>query len=188
MVSRNLRTEHRFVCLTDQSLRGVETINVQPYPRLKAWWNKVRLFDPALGLRGRIVYLDLDVLVVGDLLPVAEFPAPLALIPTAGRHVPTDEVKKVVRRYNSSVMVWDAGTRPEIYQRWTPKVAGRLWGDQDWIGELCPDEARMPLEWFPRLSETPAACPPPPARVVLAKKPKNHVAATTTTWVRRVWT
>jgi hypothetical protein len=61
MVSRHLTLPYKFVCLTDDStpIEGVELL-VQPnagYAR--PWWHKVHMFDPNLGLEGKILYLDL---------------------------------------------------------------------------------------------------------------------------------
>ena len=72
MVSRNLPLPHRFVCLTDDAAgleRGIETL---PFLQtdLEYCWNKLLLFD-RLPLEGVGLYLDLDVVVTGDLTPIA---------------------------------------------------------------------------------------------------------------------
>jgi hypothetical protein len=92
-----------------------------------------------------------------------------------------------VKRFNSSVMVWDAGTQNHIYDRFLPGVPLRLWGDQDWIGEQCPDAEAMPVAWFPRLSELNGTRPSVEAKVVLAKKPKNIIAAKMMPWFKEAW-
>jgi hypothetical protein len=84
-------------------------------------------------------------------------------------------------------MVWDGGTHTDLYTSWTPDVARRLSGDQDWIGERLPDAHAMPREWFPRLSELAGAPPATPARIVLAKVPKNHIAAERWPWFKAAW-
>lgn len=181
MVRRHLPLAHRFVCLTDrpEAFAGdpeIQTIRVPQVPMGRAgWWSKLHLFDPENGLRGPGLYLDLDVLVVRSLLPIAEFmPEPLALIPHAGTFDGHGR-RLVVKRYNSSVMRIAFGMAPALYRDWTSDVEQRLWGDQDWIGERMPDLPTMPLEWFPRISEIrdPPNWPEE-ARVVLVKKPKNH--------------
>ncbi len=183
MVARHLALPHRFVCLTDREIPGVETIPITAPKGCFAWWAKLRLFDPAVGLTGRVLYLDLDTLVVADLAPIVEYPAAFALVPDGA---PGFQPKshRVVHRFNSSVMVWD-GDSPQLWQDWTPKNATMLWGDQDWIGERLPDAAAMPAEWFPRLS---VARPPwLEAKVVLCKKPKNAAAALQWPWFAEAW-
>jgi len=188
MVARHLQRPHRFCCLTDRPewLPHVETIAVPSPRQLKGWWSKVRLFDDALGLTGRVLYLDLDTLVVSALDPIVDFPAPFALVPDAGTFTPKNHLQ-VVKRFNSSVMVWDAGVNASLFVRWTPAVAQRLHGDQDFIGEQMPGAATMPLEWFPRLSELGRDRPSMAAKVVLVKKPKNHIAADLYPWVNAMW-
>jgi hypothetical protein len=186
MVGRHLMRPHRFLCLTDRPelLSGVETICVPPPRGLKGWWSKIELFTPGL-FSGRVLYLDLDTLVVDRLEPIVDFPASFALIPDAGTFQGKDGLR-VVKRFNSSVMVWDAGVNERLYTEWTPDVAKRLWGDQDWIGEQMPEARAMPLAWFPRLSECPNG-PASTAKVILAKKPKNEVAAQQYRWFAEAW-
>lgn len=208
MVRRYLDRPFRFVCLTDRAseLKGVKTIAVESLagvvPRNgEGYWNKLRVFDPALGLTdGRILYLDLDTLVVSDLGPIVDFPAALALTADAfvveRAHLNTDRYgRTLVRRFNGSVMVWDGGTQAPLWKDWTPGVAQRLSTDQDWIGEHAPHAQGMPLEWFPRIShltrdERFAATGdpmPPDAKVVLTKKPKNHICVEQWPWFDAKW-
>jgi hypothetical protein len=112
--------------------------------------------------------------------------APFALIPHAGRFQGMNG-RRIVKRFNSSVMVFNAGEQAHLVERFTPDVPGELHGDQDWIGEQCPNAATMPLAWFPRLSEVQNGPVPDDAKVVLAKTPKNVVAAGRYPWVAHAW-
>ena len=188
MVARYVDRPFRFVCLTDQPKsmpHGVEGIEIPSPGRLKGWWSKVNLWRPGL-FEGRVLYLDLDVLLVSPLAPVIDYPARFALVPDGAPNFHGKGAQKVVKRYNSSVMVWDAGVATELYTEWDARVANRLWGDQDLIGERFPDEATMPAEWFPRLS---AVQPPWPdeAKVILCKRPKNIDAARQWPWFAQAW-
>lgn len=186
MCRRWIARDFRFVCLTDRPDAVLcESIRVKSPKQMCGWWSKVELFAPNL-FTGRVLYLDLDTLIVAPLDPVIDFPAPFALAPHAG----TFEGKNgltVVKRFNSSVMVWDAGITTHLYEDWNPLVAMRLWGDQDWIGEQRPGAATMPALWFPRISELGDAGPSLSAKVVLCKKPKNLEAVKRYPWVRRAW-
>lgn len=180
----------RFVCLTDQPNEmpaGVDAIAIRTPSGIKGWWAKLELFNPAHKLTGRMLYLDLDTLIVSSLAPIADFDAPFALIPDAAPNFKGTSTHAVVKHFNSSVMVWDAGLRPDLFVKWTPSVADRLWGDQDYIGEQAPDAATMPLEWFPRLSQIRDGEIPSEAKVILAKKPKNEQAAREWPWFRERW-
>jgi hypothetical protein len=191
MVKRNLARPHRFVCLTDKPRglpRHIEAIEVpRPRARTYGWWSKLELFNRAHALGDRVLYLDLDSLVVAPLDPIVDFPAPFALIPDErSLFVPRNGLQ-AVHRFNSSVMVWSAGANERLYDDWTHAVTHRLFGDQDWIGEQMPEAATLPLAWTPRISELNGGTPGPEAIVVLAKKPKNQVCAARWPWFNAVW-
>lgn len=192
MVARWLPRPHRFVCLTDQpwAFSDVETIAVAKLPGF-APWTKLELFNPIRQWVGRMLYLDLDTLVVAPLDELVDTPQPFVITEDpASAHKPRrfDSFgRAIVRRFNSSVMAWDGGTQTDLYADWTPAVAARLSGDQDWIGERRPDAATWPRHWFPRLSELHGQPPAPPARVVLAKVPKNHIAVEQWPWFAPLW-
>lgn len=193
MVGRHLRRPHRFVCLTDrpdQAPDGVEVVPVALPPGQKGWWAKVELFNPmwAPALRGRVLYLDLDVLVVAPLDAIVDYPARFALAPDGAPNFVPKDGTVAVHRFNSSVMAWDAGTAPDIHRAFDWSITRRLHGDQDWIGERHPEAATMPIEWFPRLSQLGAGPPfPRDTKVILAKKPKNAAAAVRWPWFAAAW-
>lgn len=192
MVQRWLARPFRFVCLTDRPWllpQDVEKIWINKVPGF-APWSKLELFNPSRAWVGRVLYLDLDSLVVAPLDPIVDTPAPFAI--TADPPRPSQKSwdsyrRAIVRRFNSSVMVWDGGTHTDLYTDFGPEVADRLSGDQDWIGERKPDAATLPREWFPRVSELQRQPPPETAKVVLVKVPKNHIAAEQLPWFAPLW-
>lgn len=189
MVARWMDRPYRFVCLTDRPRllpKSIDTIAVPGPGSLLGWWSKLELFNAARGLSGRVLYLDLDTLIVNPLGPILDFAAPFALVPDGAPDWKPKGGHQVVKRFNSSVMVWNAGDQDRLYRDWSPTVAARLHGDQDWIGEQAPDAALMPACWFPRLSEVKDG-PAMAARVVLAKVPKNAEASKRYPWVKAVW-
>jgi hypothetical protein len=121
MVARHLDAPHAFVCIDDA-----------PWP---GWWAKIALFAPG-RFAGRVLYLDLDVTITGDLAPLAHFPAPFAIVKDWNRP-----------GFNSSVIAWDAGAVDRLYIEFDADVMARLAGDQDWINERMPDAATFPLGW-----------------------------------------
>lgn len=194
MAERWIDRPFRFVCLTDQPEAmppGVEPITIEKLPGF-AYWSKLELFNPARRWTGRMLYLDLDSLLVSHLDRIIDVDAPFALIedgPGVGRKSRARDGfdRLIVRRFNSSVMVWDGGTYTHLYTTWTPAVAERLSGDQDWIGERAPEAKPLPAAWFPRISQI----GPPPwpyvVKVILAKHPKNHEAVQRFPWVAPLW-
>ena len=126
-VSKHLTLPHRFVCLSDVQIEGVETIPLtQGWP---GWWNKIELFQHDLG---RLLYLDLDTVIVGSLNDLVSrshrFTALQALSRDQGRCL------------NSGLMAWE-GRRLDIFERFRAapdrymrqcRVRGN-WGDQGFI-------------------------------------------------------
>jgi hypothetical protein len=193
MVRRWLDRPFRFVCLTDQPEAmppGVEAIPIATLPECFAYWAKLELFNPRRAWPGRVLYLDLDTLVVAPLAPLVDFDALFALTadpPREGQKSTDRYGRQIVRRFNSSVMVWDGGTQTSLYTDWRPSVAARLSGDQCWIGEHAPSAVGMPRRWFPRLSEVTGPPFDPHVKVVLSKHPKNHVAVASRPWFAPLW-
>lgn len=123
MVKTHLNQPHRFTCVNDS-----------PYP---GWWAKVSLFEPG-RFKGRVLYLDLDVTVIGNLDDLANYPYPFAGIQDYGRPLVM----------NSSVMVWDAGYADRVFTEFSKSVMLRLPGDQEWISEKV-NVTFFPKRWCP---------------------------------------
>lgn len=192
MVARWIDRPFRFCCLTDQPDQmpaDVEPILVKKLAGF-APWTKLELLNPVRGWTGRMLYLDLDTLIVAPLAPILDVDASFAITadpPRPGQRTRDSFGRAIVRRFNSSVMVWDGATETELFTRWTPAVVQRLSGDQDYIGEQRPDAVTLPRAWFPRISE--AVRPPWPseAKVILVKVPKNAIAAQEWPWFAPLW-
>ena len=121
MVAEHLSQPYRFTCLGGS-----------PFP---GWWAKISLFEPG-RFEGRVLYLDLDVTITGDLDDLANYPAPFAIIKDWNGP-----------GFNSSVMAWDAGTADHLYTQFDETVMDRLRGDQDWINERFCGAATFPKKW-----------------------------------------
>lgn len=193
MVARWLDRPFRFVCLTDRpwlfTEGPIETIPVVKLPGF-APWTKLELFNPAREWSGRVLYLDLDSLIVAPLAPIVDVPAAFAITadpPRPGQRLRDAYGRQIVRRFNSSVMVWDGGTHTELFTDWKPALVHQLSGDQDWIGQHRPASATLPREWFPRMSEVVRPPFPAAAKVILVKVPKNHIMAQEQSWFSPLW-
>jgi hypothetical protein len=190
MVAKHLTRPHDFVCFTDRPWlvpAGITSIPIHSPAPLPGWWAKIQLFRPK-QFTGRVLYLDLDTVIVGSLDPIVDYPAELALLPHAGTFEGKDG-RRVIKRFNSSVMVWNADCElvSQVQTGWSADVANELWGDQDWLARECPEASIMPASWAPRLSELKGQPPNSDARVVLVKTPKNHIAADLYPWVAEAW-
>ena len=119
---------HKFVCLSDVPIWGVETIPLKhDWPR---WWPILEVFRPGL-FNGRVVYMDLANLIVGRLEPV--------LWQTDFMIAPDPFVPGPSRFASGLMSFW--GDDNEIYERFARKpdeYMARLHGDQEFISEIRP--------------------------------------------------
>ena len=159
MVARNLAAPHEFVAIRESDKPG--------------WWAKIDLFQPG-RFTGRVLYLDLDTVVVGPLDPVAQYPG---IVHLQDWGWPQND-------YCSAVMVWDAGQHADAYERFTPAVMQQFRGDQDWLTHLGGWEA---LPKGVHVSYRYAARKGPPAgasTVSFHGRPKPHEVGG---WVAECW-
>lgn len=124
MVNRNLMPhDGKFVCFTDDPAGLDERIDVRSLPlTLKGWWNKLYLFKDGIFQSGeRIVFFDLDTLIVGSLDHIVDYDGPFALLRDFYRP----------NGYGSGVMLWKAGALNGVWEYFEkngfPEIAG---GDQ----------------------------------------------------------
>ncbi len=137
-VALYLTQPYRFVCLSDMD---VLCERIALTDNLPGWWGKIELWRPG-RFQGRVLYLDLDVTIIGGLDELADYPAPFAIcrdwIPIRGHGL---------SKFNSSVMSWNAGSTDHIYTNFTPDVMNRLNGDQDFIAEQMPWAEIFLADW-----------------------------------------
>jgi len=125
MVSHHVAQPYDFVCLDDS-----------PFPH---WWAKTSLFEPG-RFKDRVLYLDLDVTVVGSLDDLADFDAPFVIIKDWREMRGNSE-------YNSSVMAWTAGAGDRIFTEFNSGVVQVMRGDQNFIQEIMYPCATFPEDW-----------------------------------------
>lgn len=149
MVNRHLTIPHEIVCLTDDQhpISGVRSILMLDQGYVKKWWHKIHMFDPRLPLQGRVLYLDLDLVISGSIDQLVGYePTQFVGILDFNR-----KFHATWKYLNSSVMAWDHGTQSHIFSQFmsNPKDAMRLQGDQDWIWKLCRDRIVFwPTPWI----------------------------------------
>lgn len=129
-VRRWLHTPHVFSCITDHTIEGVNCIECAPH--LKGWWAKLYLFAPENGLKGTVLYLDLDQVIIGPLTKFLEYGSPDNLV------MIHDFIRNFDSSYkygNSSVMKFDKNRFEHIYNNFnnTYEEAYKVGGDQIYI-------------------------------------------------------
>ena len=149
MVERHLTVPYNFYCLTDDHtpIQGVTLINQPNQGYAKGWWHKVQMFNPVLPIRGRILYMDLDVVICRNIDKLATtFTTDFLGIRDFNRKFHSNW-----KYLNSSVMSWNHGTQSHIYRQFmeAPKIAMKLHGDQDWIWKTSKNIIKFwPEKWI----------------------------------------
>lgn len=155
MVARNLSIPHRFVCMTDKSISGVECIPCAP--DLPSWWSKVGLFQPGI-LPGNKLYLDLDVVITDNFDGMIQFGDTLIAPDDFSYSLinPKQGLGPDMRRLlggdgtiNSSVMLWRDDQASDVWERFEASKMSEVHGDQNWITQaLWPDQlSLLPSGW-----------------------------------------
>lgn len=146
MVSRHLTIPYEFACLTDETrqIEGVRIIHQPNAGYAKGWWHKVHMFDPNLPITGRILYLDLDVVICNNMNKLVEG---LGVRDFRGIRDFNRKFHPTWKRLNSSVMTWQHREYSDIWEKFkaNPRDAQKLHGDQDWIWQCAFDR----LQFFP---------------------------------------
>jgi hypothetical protein len=150
-ISANLKVPHRFVVVSDRSEGFDPDIRVVPLDMSKfpprGRYPKLMIFrhDAAELFGERMLMVDLDVCVAGDITPLVERDEDIVL--WDGNPDPRF-AKKGHPRYNTSIVLLRAGSRPHVWDRFDPKTTpalvhaeGKDGSDQVWVSKLLPDEA-----------------------------------------------
>jgi len=153
MVRRHLRGEFRFVCLTDRQEGVRPEVECLPIPSLalppgipERGWTKLTTFtSPLHGIEGTALFLDLDVVIVGDLNGFFDLPGEFLII---------HDWKRPWRiTGNSSVYRFKLGAHPEVLAEFLDgqeQIRGRLRNEQAFLSEVMHREGKLgywPDDW-----------------------------------------
>jgi FkbM family methyltransferase len=175
----------KFICFTDDATGLDEGIEVRPLPgHLSGWWNKLYLFG-AFNEGERVLYFDLDTLIVGPLDDIAKYDGHFTILRDFYR---PDGLQ-------SSVMAWYASPWiAPIYSCWHSTMdSSYIGGDQAWI-QHCANSAIGPKpdilqdlypHQFVSFKQSGGQFPQMGTRVVVFHgKPRPRQAPG---WVQKVW-
>jgi len=145
MTNKHLSLPFTFHCLTENTDGIDPNINILPLelePGLKGWWYKLQLFKPDFySLRGQVMFMDLDVVIINNIDELFTFEADKFVIIK-------DQKPGLI--YNSSVFRFELGSRTHVWESFlTDKynIMDRMHGDQDWISETINDAVLWPKNW-----------------------------------------
>jgi len=149
MIERNITVPYKLYCLMDDPtpINGVQLIIQKNAGYAKGWWHKVHMFDPSLPLSGRILYVDLDVVICNSINKLVQISGNTFM----GIRDFNRKFHRDWKYLNSSVMSWVHGTQNHIYNQFigNPQAAMRMHGDQDWTWKCAKDRIKFwPESWI----------------------------------------
>jgi hypothetical protein len=144
MVSRNVSQSFRFICFTESAEGLRDDVEVQPLPEFSEppWeyarycsaWRKLALFQSGLvNLQGRVLFLDLDLLILSSLDEMLARPEPFLMI--------ENWYQPEQRKGQASVMLFDAGYPEFLLARYLEdpfKVLNEYQTEQEYISSCLP--------------------------------------------------
>ena len=145
MVQRHLPGDFDFVCLTDNAEGVRAEVTCLPLPTFDLapgadrGWPKLTTFKADLhGLHGRALFLDLDVVVVGDMTPFFELPGDFLII---------KDYKRPWRvTGNSSVYRFNIGAHADVLQHFIDhqaEVRARYRNEQEYLSHALHAQGKL---------------------------------------------
>ena len=147
MVKRH-STDVTFYVITDSRKDWHSDINqIIVSPLYPTWWNKVHMFRDDLGIEGRVVFMDLDIVIIRNIDHLWEFEGDaFVIIQDFNRcRIPNYHVR------NSSVMKFNAGQEAHVYNNFKDnhaQIMKKFRGDQDYMTSLYRNGPIWPREWI----------------------------------------
>lgn len=147
MVTRH-STDVTFNVITDVKKDWRPEINqIIVKPIFHTWWNKIHMFRDDIGLEGRVVFMDLDVVIFRNIDHLWDFEGDaFVIIQDFNRcRIPNYHVR------NSSVMKFNAGQEVHVWKQFKADpnaVIRRFRGDQDYMTFLYKNGPIWPREWI----------------------------------------
>ena len=150
-VRRNTSGDLRFVCFTEDAEGLLPEVEAQPLPQIDIpeplmWtpWRKLSLWQPGLGgLEGDVLFLDVDLVVTGNMDPFWEFqPGKMC--------VAENWTQKGQGIGNTSVYRWHMGAHTDIYeeyQRDNSVVHAEHRVEQHYVSAMVEQMNYWPSEW-----------------------------------------
>lgn len=124
-VNRHLDQPYEMVCVSDKEMDVPGVTRIPANPDLRGWWQKMMLFCPRfLPDARRVVYMDLDTVLVSDITSLVEYDGPFAMIENF--YDPG---------YGSGLMSWPSGFGERVWENYERQGKPQQGGDQGFISQ-----------------------------------------------------
>ena len=146
---------------------------------LVGWWNKIYLFKRGV-LDGRVIFFDLDTVLVGEIDFLAHFDDEFAILRDFNRP----------DAFGSGVMVWNGSASNDVWDEFVRAGCPNLRrGDQVWIQKMRPNAAllqdRFPGKFVSYKNDSREGPPPGASVVCFHGDPRPHEVDAP--WMRQHW-
>ena len=115
--------KHTYYCYTDNSEgldRHIDVIWIPSSPRLKKWWNKLRMFAQEFPLEGKCMFFDIDTVVKNDPFKILD-QVDFNKLTILNCHWKSDPIYDRLTNYDvriaSGVITWTAGNHTEMWDK-----------------------------------------------------------------------
>ena len=141
MVARHLKVPYKFVCLTDDPnlLPDIDCVVVEK--GLLGWWAKMQLFNTRWRQGHKVIYFDLDMVICGELAPLAALEVDFAVCGSFTRAAGNKNWPCIygsccmVLGVNLGVYIWEIFCRNKV----ALMAAAGNYGDQMALQHIYPD-------------------------------------------------
>lgn len=150
MCKRHNSVPFNFICLTENSHNINPDIEIKPLPsnNLHSWWFKPYVFSKELGLKGEVLFIDLDVVIFRDMEKLWQHKfGSFTIIRDFTRHMNPNWHK-----FNSSLFRFNASEYHWIWEDFNKnhtKIMSKNYGDQDYLFSILHGKALVwPDNWI----------------------------------------
>lgn len=184
-VARHLKQPYEFKVFTPPAVDRDLT-------EVKGCFARLRLFDPefqrANGIDGRVVCMDLDLIVTGSLDELFDRPEPFVILQGVNAKNPCP--------MNGSLWMLQAGYRPDVWSEFSLELAAKIPfsefpDDQAWFADMIPDAAAFGAEdgvyAFQKKNWPKGDALPKDARIVAFPGWRDPSKFTHLDWVKANW-
>lgn len=146
MIDRNTSVPHEFICLTDMDIDQDICKSIKLTQNQTGWWSKIELFRPDLIDSKRIVYFDLDTVILKNIDDALLFQHDFSTL------YPWNEKNRKDGLCASGIMAWkNNDSFSFIFDQFnTDKIKKYPRGDQEYISEILKKKRKKP-EFFQSL-------------------------------------
>lgn len=154
MVARNTTLPFKFICYTDDSVGLLPEIQARPLPEMdlpegpERGWRKLSLFKKDIDLSGRILFLDLDTVIVGNIDDYFTIDGDFILI----RHWKPSKTQGIGE---TGVYRFEAGAHADLYENFMAnidEVKANFRHEQAYVCDALSRQNKLsfwPSEWMP---------------------------------------